>query len=119
MIAERRAQWLAATAALVLQLSLIVFGVLRTDTVVHVNNIFPFADKLWHALYYALLALLLWHASRRRVLPAMGLLLAFAVADETVQALTPGRSASLIDFCIDIAVGAATIAAARSTVRHS
>lgn len=118
MIAQRRAQrpalqWAALAAALVLQLALIVFGIVRTDTVVRVNNIFPFADKLWHCIYYALLGALLWHASRRNLPLASLLLVSFAVADEAVQAITPGRSASSIDLAIDIAVGLGAIAVGR------
>lgn len=113
MIAGRRAQWVALTAALSLQLALIVFGIVRTDTVVRVNNIFPFADKLWHCIYYALLGLLLWHASRRRWLLASVLLASFAIVDEAIQAITPGRSASPIDLLVDIGVGICAIGISR------
>lgn len=117
MIADRRMQWAAAAAALLLQLALIVFGIVRTDTVVRINNVFPFADKLWHCIYYAALGLLLWHAARRSWLLALVLLTSFAVVDEAIQAVTPGRSASSIDLLVDIAFGIGAITVARALGR--
>lgn len=120
MITGRHVQLIAATAALLLQLALIVFGVVRTDTVARINNIFPFADKVWHGVYYALLAALLWQATGRRWAVASLLLASFAIADEAIQALTPGRSASALDLLIDVGVGLGAIAAARAISRtHS
>lgn len=124
MTAPRRALWLqphaaALIAALVLQLALIVFGIMRTDTVVRVNNVFPFADKLWHCIYYALLGVLLWHASRRNTVVASMLLASFAIADEAIQAFTPGRSASSIDLVVDLVMGISAIFAARYMRRLS
>lgn len=110
---ELRVQHAAMATALLLQLVLVAFGIVRTDTVVNVNNFFPFADKLWHCIYYGVLALLLWHATGRRALASSMLLVCFALVDEAIQAMTPGRSASVIDLAFDVAAGLAVIATAR------
>lgn len=92
-----------ATLAVVLQLCLVVFGIVRTDTVVHVNHLFPFADKAWHLLWYGGVVVLLWIALGGRALAVLVIAAAFAVLDEGVQAFTPGRSADLADLAVDIA----------------
>ena len=97
--------------AVALQLCLVVFGIVRTDTVVHVNHLFPFADKAWHLLWYGGVAVLIWIALSGRALAVLMIAAAFAVLDEGVQAITPGRSADLADLAVDltavcIAVGA-------------
>lgn len=89
--------------AVVLQLCLVVFGIVRTDDVVHINHLFPFADKFWHLMWYGGIAALLWIARDGRALAVLAIAAAFAAIDEGVQALTPGRSADLMDLSIDIA----------------
>ena len=96
---------------MVLQLSLIVFGIVRTSTVVHVNHLFPFADKLWHLIWYGGVAVLLWIALSGRGLVVLAIAAAFGVLDEGVQAFTPGRSAELADLSIDIAAGCIVVGA--------
>lgn len=98
----------ALAVAIGLHVSLITFGILRTQSVVRANHLFPFADKLWHALYYALLAMLLHAVFRHRIFAAAVLAL-FAVVDEAVQSATPGRSASLLDLAVDLLAGMAVI----------
>ena len=88
--------------AVVLQLCLVVFGIVRTDTVVHVNHLFPFADKVWHLLWYGGVVVLLWIALSGRAFAVFVIAAAFGVFDEGVQALTPGRSADLADLAVDI-----------------
>lgn len=101
----------SAISAIVLQLCLIVFGIVRTDTVVHVNHLFPFADKVWHLLWYSGVAVLLWIALPGRVLLVLAIAAAFGALDEGVQAFTPGRSAELADWSVDVAAGCIVVAA--------
>ena len=98
-VATKRA---LAMLAVVLQLCLVVFGIVRTDTVVHVNHLFPFADKAWHLLWYGGVVVLVWIALSGRALAVLVVATAFGVLDEGVQAFTPGRSADLADLAVDI-----------------
>ena len=99
----------SGTLAVVLQLCLIVFGIVRTDTVVHVNHLFPFADKVWQLVWYGGLAVLLWIALRGRALAVLAITAAFGLLDEGVQAFTPGRSANIEDLSIDIVAGCVVV----------
>ena len=79
----------------------------------------PGADKLIHALLYFPLAfaLLRWQRLARRLTTArfavlVGLLLAFAVADELHQMLIPGRFCSVWDIAADwLGIGLGVVAA--------
>lgn len=69
--------------------------------------------KLVHAGEYALLAFLWWRAlrtsvpSRRAVLLALGISVAYAMSDEYHQSFVEGRTGSPIDVAIDTAGAAA------------
>jgi VanZ family protein len=73
------------------------------------SAIFLFAgiDKLFHAVTYGILALLLLWAlprtARRPALLAMALASAYGVSDELHQALVPGRSPDVVDWLADTA----------------
>jgi len=95
----------------VLQLCLVVFGIVRTDTVVHVNHLFPFADKVWHLLWYGGIAVLLWTALPGRALAVLAIAAAFGALDEGVQEFTPGRSAEFGDLLTDIAAACIVVGA--------
>lgn len=70
-----------------------------------------FADKIYHALAYALLGLLLMRARQagqpaRSIYASRGLLtigIPFALFDELHQALIPGRYCDALDFGADLA----------------
>jgi VanZ family protein len=70
----------------------------------------PF-DKVFHALAYGSLALMLWIATdgRRPVLVVAGVM-ALGLADELRQAFIPTRSADFMDFLAD-ALAAVTVGA--------
>lgn len=111
MNGRQRLAQASASLAVVLQLCLIVFGIVRTETVVHVNHLFPFADKVWHLMWYGGIAALFWIALRGRALAVLAIVAAFGLLDEGVQAVTPGRSADLADLSMDILAGCIVVGA--------
>lgn len=78
--------------------------------------LFPGADKVFHALAYGVLALLIAYAleARRARASAIAVLVAtvYGATDEAHQALVPGRSPDVLDLVAD-AVGATLFVGAR------
>jgi len=72
--------------------------------------------KTFHVPAYALLALLVWFALpalRRKRLVVLGIVLAVAITDETLQSLQPNRSSSVRDVGVDLFGALLGIAVAR------
>lgn len=72
---------------------------------------FPGSDKLQHAAWFFLLALLTWQASRegegwgrcRRTATVLAALALWGVGDEWHQSFVPGRAAEAADVLADVA----------------
>jgi len=61
----------------------------------------PGFDKLAHAIEFAVLFLLAWKATKRRLALSLMIAVSYAATDEIHQAFIPFRDASLLDFVAD------------------